>query len=134
MGDYFKHWLDTGRRADQELLPRIFYVNWFRKDDTGRFLWPGYGDNARVLAWIFDRCAETTDAVDTPIGRLPAPGALPTGGLNLDTTALAELLHVDTDAWRAEIPLIEQHYTTFGDRLPDDLHDQLDDLAKRLAT
>jgi phosphoenolpyruvate carboxykinase (GTP) len=134
MADYFAHWLDIGRRADQDLLPRIFYVNWFRKNDAGQFLWPGYGDNARVLAWIFNRCADTTPALDTPIGRLPSPGALPTNGLDIDPTALTQLLHVDTEAWRAEIPLIEAHYAIFADRLPDELRDQLDELAKRLST
>ena len=127
------NWLDIGRGADQELLPRLFYVNWFRKDDQGRFLWPGYGDNSRVLAWIFNRCADDADAVDTPIGRLPARGALPTDGLDIVSDALTELLHVDTEAWRAEIPLIDDHYATFGDRLPTELHDQLDALRKRLT-
>jgi phosphoenolpyruvate carboxykinase (GTP) len=132
MGDYFAHWLDIGRRVDQGLLPRIFYVNWFRKDTGGRFLWPGYGDNARVLAWIFDRCTGDAPATYTPIGRLPTPDALPLDGLDLRPGALDELLAVDPDAWETELSLIEDHYATFGDRLPTELHDQLDDLAKRL--
>jgi phosphoenolpyruvate carboxykinase (GTP) len=111
----------------------MFYVNWFRKGADGRFLWPGFGDNSRVLAWVFDRVAGRGEARDTPIGRLPAAGALDTDGLDVSAAALAELLAVDVDAWRGEIPLIEEHYAQFGDRLPAALHEQLDDLDKRLS-
>jgi phosphoenolpyruvate carboxykinase (GTP) len=133
MGDYFAHWLAIGDAADAEALPRLFYVNWFRKSADGRFLWPGYGDNSRVLAWVFDRCAGRAAARDTAIGRVPAPGALPTDGLDVDPADLAALVDVDADAWRAELPLIEEHYATFGDRLPSALRDELDALEKRLA-
>ncbi len=110
MGDYFAHWLRIGEASDASKLPKLFYVNWFRKDASGKFLWPGYGENSRVLAWVFDRCADATEAVDTPIGRLPTIGALPTEGLDVTDDALAELLSVDAAAWRAELPLIEEHY------------------------
>jgi phosphoenolpyruvate carboxykinase (GTP) len=133
MGDYFKHWLEIGAAADAEKLPKLFYVNWFRKDADGKFLWPGYGENSRVLAWVFARCAGAAAATDTAIGRLPEKGALPVDGLGLSDAALAELLSVDEDDWRAELPLIEEHYATFGDRLPTTLHDELDALAKRLT-
>jgi phosphoenolpyruvate carboxykinase (GTP) len=133
MGDYFEHWLRIGASSDPEALPRLYYVNWFRKGADGRFLWPGYGENSRVLAWIAERCAGRAAAVDTPIGRLPAPGALPTEGLAVAPGALEEILSVDRDAWRAEVPLIEEHYATFGDRLPSALRDELRALEKRLV-
>jgi phosphoenolpyruvate carboxykinase (GTP) len=134
MGDYFAHWLSVGAAAkDQSLLPKIFYVNWFRRDAEGKFLWPGYGENSRVLAWIFDRCAGGGGVIETPIGRLPDTGALDTAGLDLAPERLDELLAVDRDAWRNEVELIEEHYARFGDRLPDALRDQLLALDKRLA-
>ncbi len=133
MGDYFAHWIRIGASADESKLPKLFYVNWFRKDADGNFLWPGYGENSRVLAWAFERCAGHAEAKDTAIGRLPVPGALPVDGLKLAPGALDELLSVDEDDWRAELPLIEEHYAVFGDRLPTALHDELDALAKRLT-
>jgi phosphoenolpyruvate carboxykinase (GTP) len=133
MGDYFAHWLAIGEQADADLLPKFFYVNWFRKGADGKFLWPGYGENSRVLAWVFDRCDDAAAATDTAIGRVPSDGALPTAGLDLAPGALDELLRVDTEAWRAELPSIETHYDRFGDRLPQALRDELDALAKRLA-
>ena len=133
MGDYFAHWLDIGESADQSKLPKLFYVNWFRKDADGKFLWPGYGENSRVLSWVFERCDGDAAAADTAIGRLPTEAALPTDGLTLASGALAQLLSVDEDEWRAELPLIEEHYAVFGDHLPPALHDELDALAKRLT-
>ena len=132
MGDYFAHWLRIGEQADPDTLPRLFYVNWFRKDEDGHFLWPGYGENSRVLAWIFERCAGRAAATDTELGRLPAPGALPTDGLELPPGALDAMLSVDQDAWRAELPLIEQHYAIFGNHLPQKLRDELEALRARL--
>jgi phosphoenolpyruvate carboxykinase (GTP) len=133
MGDYFAHWLKIGEQADADKLPKLFYVNWFRKGADGKFLWPGYGENSRVLAWVFDRCNGAAASRETAIGRVPEPGALPTDGLALADGALDELIAVDTDAWRTELPLIEEHYDQFGDRLPRTLRDELDVLAKRLA-
>jgi phosphoenolpyruvate carboxykinase (GTP) len=133
MADYFGHWLHIGETADAGKLPRLYYVNWFRKNADGKFLWPGFGENSRVLAWVFDRCGGTSEATDTAIGRVPAPGALPANGLSVSSDDLAELLAVDEDAWRAEVPLIETHYAQFGDRLPNALHDELDELQKRLS-
>ena len=132
MGDYFAHWLAIGNGAERANLPRIFYVNWFRKGADGKFLWPGYGENSRVLAWIFDRVSGRGEAVDTPIGRLPAFGALQLDGLELRDGALDELLAVDADAWRGELQLIEDHFDSFGERLPDGLRMQLSALADRL--
>jgi phosphoenolpyruvate carboxykinase (GTP) len=136
MGDYFAHWLSIGNQSADDLLPKLFYVNWFRKSADGKFLWPGYGENSRVLAWVFERCedsAGTAGATDTAIGRVPDAGALETDGLDLAPSALAELLTVDTEAWRSELPSIETHYERFGDRLPQALRDELEALAKRLA-
>ena len=132
MGDYFAHWLRLGRKTDSSKLPKIFYVNWFRRDDDGRFIWPGFGDNSRVLGWVFERCAGASEAIDTPIGRMPTAGALDITGLNLSASALADLLRVDIEGWQREIPLIEQHYEQFGERLPAALTEQLDALRSRL--
>jgi phosphoenolpyruvate carboxykinase (GTP) len=134
MGDYFAHWLRIGGTAQHPgRLPKIFYVNWFRKGTDGRFLWPGYGDNARVLAWIFGRCAGDIKAVNTPIGRLPDQNDLIVDGLAISSETLERLLTVDTAAWRDEVLLIEEHFSKFGDRLPEELSDQLLALDKRLA-
>jgi phosphoenolpyruvate carboxykinase (GTP) len=133
MGDYFAHWLRIGASADADKLPRLFYVNWFRRDEDRKFLWPGYGENSRVLAWMFERCAGTADAVDTPIGRLPTRESFPTTGLDVPDAALDQLLSVDSPSWREELPLIEEHYASFGDHLPSALREQLDALEQRLA-
>ena len=117
MGDYFAHWLETGRREGAQ-LPKIFYVNWFRKDEDGRWLWPGYGENSRVLAWVFGRVAGTADARETPIGHLPTEGALPTEGLDISDEDLAALLEVDVEQWKAEIPSIREHYAQVRRQAP----------------
>ncbi len=132
MGDYFRHWLKIGESADREKLPRIYYVNWFRQDDEGRFMWPGYGENSRVLKWVFERVGGTAGAVETPIGLLPAAGALDVSGLGIAPAVIEELLRVDIDGWLAELPLIEQHFATFGDRLPEALSGELTKLGERL--
>jgi phosphoenolpyruvate carboxykinase (GTP) len=132
MGDYFAHWLETGGREGAR-LPKIFMVNWFRKDDGGRFMWPGFGDNSRVLAWIFRRCDDEAEAVETPIGLVPAPGALETTGLDLSSGDLEELLKVDPEEWKVQLPQIQQHYAGFGDALPGELRRQLDVLEERLG-
>jgi phosphoenolpyruvate carboxykinase (GTP) len=133
MGDYFAHWLAMGAKAEASKLPRIFYVNWFRKGTDGKFLWPGYGDNSRVLKWVFERATGGGQAVDTPIGRLPAQGALDLSGLTLSEANVAELLRVEVDAWTAELPLIRKHYDKFGSRLPKGLEDELQALEQRLT-
>ncbi len=132
MADYWTHWLRIGARAGAQ-LPRLYQVNWFRKGDDGRFLWPGFGDNSRVLRWIFERCEGSAAAVDTPIGRLPAPGALDLSGLSFDPGALATLTGVDVEGWLKEIPLIRDWYARFGDRLAPALAEQVDDLEDRLG-
>jgi phosphoenolpyruvate carboxykinase (GTP) len=134
MADYFEHWLTIGAKADAELLPRIFFVNWFRRDEEGRFLWPGFGENSRVLKWIFERVAGQADAVATPIGFLPTPASLDTSGLDVPDEDLEELLSVDIEGWRAAVPLIEKHYAQFGDRLPARLRDELAALEARLTS
>ena len=133
MADYFAHWLHIGEKADPEKLPRLYYVNWFRKNDDGAFLWPGYSHNSRVLAWIFERTAGRGQAVETPIGRVPAPGAIDLTGLDVSEEDMAELLRVDTEEWRAELPLVAEHYARFGDRLPAALAAEVDALKERLG-
>jgi len=131
-GDYFAHWLRIGASADPSRLPQIFFVNWFRRDDDGRFLWPGFGENSRVLKWIFERIDGSADAVDTAIGRLPTPDALDTDGLDIDPADLGEILRVDTEGWSSAIEEIREHFARFGDRLPAELNDQVDRLASAL--
>ncbi len=132
MGDYFAHWLWMGDRLGEK-APRIFYVNWFRKTPDGRWLWPGYGENSRVLAWMCARVDGRVGAVETPIGLLPRPEDLDLRGLDIPPEDVQELLRVDVDAWRAEIPDIERHFAQFGDRLPQRLWEQLRGLQARLG-
>jgi len=133
MADYFSHWLTMGASADPDKLPRIFYVNWFLKGPDGRFLWPGYGENSRVLEWVFERAAGRGEARETAIGSVPTPDALNTEGLGLSEETIAALLDVDVTAWRDELPAIEAHYATFADRLPPALRDELEELRRRLG-
>ena len=132
MADYFAHWLKMGKVADASKLPKIFYVNWFRKGDDGRWLWPGYGENSRVLEWVFERCAGRGEANETPIGYVPTKSGINIEGLAVTDADLTELLTVNLDEWRDEVPSIREHYATFGDRLPAALHGQVDALEKRL--
>jgi phosphoenolpyruvate carboxykinase (GTP) len=134
MGDYFAYWLAIGHQHDASKLPRIFAVNWFRKDSSGRWLWPGYSENSRVLEWIFRRLEGSAEAVDEPIGHLPAPGALNVARLKITPEAVEELLRVDRVAWAAELPLLREHFATFGDHLPAALMEQLDALEQRLLS
>jgi phosphoenolpyruvate carboxykinase (GTP) len=132
MADYWAHWLKFGEREGL-VLPKIFYVNWFRKDlDTGRFLWPGFGENSRVLEWVFRRCDDAVQARDTPIGRVPTPNALNTDGLDVPDEDLERILGVDPQEWKGEIPLIREFFDTFGERLPPAVTAQLDALEERL--
>jgi phosphoenolpyruvate carboxykinase (GTP) len=133
MGDYFAHWLEVGEQTDAGNLPKLFWVNWFRKGGDGSFLWPGYGENSRVLKWVIERLDGRAAAVETPIGLVPTPDALDTDGLELDADTLSQLLSVDPEAWRAEIPQVEAHYASIGERLPDALRDELETLEKRLS-
>jgi phosphoenolpyruvate carboxykinase (GTP) len=133
MADYFGHWLRIGREGDSAKLPRIFYVNWFRKDDEGNYLWPGFGDNSLVLAWIFRRCDGEAEATETPIGLVPTVGAIDTDGIDVSDEQMRELLTVDSEAVAAQLPQIEEHLARFGDDLPDELHTQLEELRRRLS-
>jgi phosphoenolpyruvate carboxykinase (GTP) len=132
MGDYFKHWIKIGATHEEGKLPKIFFVNWFRKDKDGKFMWPGYGENSRVLAWIFDRCDNKDNFVETSIGRLPKPGSIePPKGVSEE--AMKELCSVDTEGWKKEIADVrEKHYPKFGDKLPKELYAELDAIEKRL--
>jgi phosphoenolpyruvate carboxykinase (GTP) len=132
MGDYFAHWLNIGERSQK--LPKIFYVNWFRTDEQGKFLWPGYGENSRVLKWIFERCDQRVHAQDTPIGRLPEAKDLDTGGLDLPAAQLRRLLNVDVEGWLEEVPRIREHFAKFGKHLPAGMHRQVNELENRLRS
>lgn len=134
MADYWAHWLAIGERADSEKLPKLFTVNWFRRDDAGNFIWPGFGDNARVLDWVMRRVDGTADAVDTPIGRVPAPGALNTDGLDLNASELAELFAVDRDSWLREADLTQEYFEIFDGRVPAPVEAELVKLKERLRT
>jgi Phosphoenolpyruvate carboxykinase (GTP) len=133
VGDYLQHWIDVGKNADAGTLPKIFYVNWFRRGEDGRFLWPGFGENSRVLAWAIARIEGTGDAVDTPIGYVPSPDALDLDGLDAPAADLQAALAVDSQEWRAELPLIEQWFDIIGAKLPGVLRDELDHLRYRLG-
>jgi phosphoenolpyruvate carboxykinase (GTP) len=132
MADYFAHWLKIGAR-DGAQLPKVFYVNWFRKDEGGRFLWPGFGENSRVLEWVFRRCNGEGETVETPLGLVPGAGELNTEGLDIDADALDELLRVDADALKAQLPQVKEHLAKFGDQLPAPIRGQLETLEQRLA-
>jgi phosphoenolpyruvate carboxykinase (GTP) len=133
MADYFAHWLKIGQTPGAK-LPKIFYVNWFRKDEAGKFLWPGYGENSRVLSWVFARCAGHGAARETPIGMLPPVGGegIDTRGLDVSDEAMGELLRVDVEEWKAQLPQFHEHYARF-DNIPDELHAQLKALEQRLS-
>jgi phosphoenolpyruvate carboxykinase (GTP) len=131
--DYFTHWLEIGKASNPEALPKIFFVNWFRRDEDGRFLWPGFGENSRVLKWVFERVNGSVDAVDTAIGRLPAEGTLDTNGLEIDAADLDAILSVDEAGWREAIPQIREHFNQFGDLLPATLQVAVDTLEAKLG-
>lgn len=132
MGDYFDHWLNMGQRHQNAQLPRIYYVNWFRKGEDGKFLWPGFGENSRVLKWIFERISGQEHAVKTPIGYLPAEGAIDLTGLNLEAHAMEQLLFVDKKLWKQEAEELEHYFQKFGDRLPAGIKEELNQLKKRI--
>ena len=133
MGEYFRHWLEIGVRGETENLPRIFYVNWFRKDADGKYIWPGFGENSRVLEWVFRRCDDNAEATETPIGLVPAAGELNLDGLEVTDEQMRELTTVNEDALRLELPQVEEHMATFGDELPAELAAQLEALKQRLG-
>ena len=133
VGDYFEHWIDVGKGADAGKLPKIFYVNWFRRDAAGKFVWPGFGENVRVLKWAIERIEGRAPALDTAIGRVPTPESLDVSGLDIAPDAVAAALHVDLDEWRAEIPAIEEWFHKVGEQLPSSMHDELAALELRLG-
>ena len=133
MADYFKHWLKVGTQTDKEKLPQIFFVNWFRRDEDGRFMWPGYGENSRVLKWVFERLNGTAEADKTAIGYLPNATSLDTTGMQINEADLQAITSVDVDGWREAVPQIRDHYAAFGDRLPNELATALDALESSLS-
>jgi phosphoenolpyruvate carboxykinase (GTP) len=133
MGEYFQHWINVGAKSTEDKLPKIFFVNWFRKNAEGKFMWPGYGDNSRVLAWIFDRCDGKDNAVKTQIGWMPKDGAIDVSGLNVSHDAMQEILSVDVEGWKKEIADVRaNHYPKFGDKLPKELMAEMEALENRL--
>jgi len=132
MGDYVSHWIDIGRRENAQ-LPKLFYVNWFRKDEDGKFLWPGFGENSRVLEWVFRRCGGDLDAEETPLGLVPKEGDLNADGLDMDPAALAAVLKADEDGLREQLPQVKEHLDRLGDTLPPEVRSQCEALEHRLA-
>jgi phosphoenolpyruvate carboxykinase (GTP) len=132
-GDYFAHWIEVGKNADAVKLPRIFYVNWFRRDPSGGFVWPGFGEDMRVIKWALERIEGRAAAEDTPIGRVPTADSLDAAGLDLTPQQLEIALTVDADEWRREIPLIEEWFAKIGTSLPSSMKDELDALKQRLG-
>ncbi|HHU12107.1 MAG TPA: phosphoenolpyruvate carboxykinase (GTP) [Clostridiaceae bacterium] len=132
VGDYLNHWLDIGKASDKSRLPKIFYVNWFRKDEDGRWLWPGFGENSRVLKWIVERCAGKAGAKTTPIGYMPRPEDLDLFGLDISRDDMDKLLDVDVAAWKQEALSIRRHFDGYGEKMPQALYDELDKLEARL--
>jgi phosphoenolpyruvate carboxykinase (GTP) len=132
-GDYLNHWINLGKNADSEKLPKIFYVNWFRRGEDGRFLWPGFGENSRVLKWIIDRIEHKADAVSTPIGLVPTAADLTLDGLDVDAADVEEALAVDVEEWKAEIPLIEEWLEFLGEKVPSGIRDEFEALKQRLG-
>ena len=132
-GDYFGHWIDVGKDNDESKLPKIFYVNWFRKDENGKFVWPGFSENGRVLKWVIERLEGEAAAVETPIGHVPTPDSLDVTGLDLSREALEVALAVDPEEWRDEVPLIDEWFAKIGDKVPDALRIELDTLKSRLG-
>jgi phosphoenolpyruvate carboxykinase (GTP) len=133
VGDYLQHWLDIGKQADASKLPKIFYVNWFRRAQDKHFLWPGFGENSRVLKWAIERIEGKAGAQETPIGYVPTAADLDTDGLTENAADFAEALKVDADEWRAELPLIQEWFDKIGEKVPSTLHDELAALRERLA-
>jgi len=133
VGDYFAHWIDIGKNSDESKLPKVFFVNWFRRDEEGRFLWPGFGENSRVLKWVVDRIEQTAGGRSTPIGIVPSVEDLDLDGLDIDPDDVAKALEVDADEWRAELPLIEEWFEFVGEKLPTGIKDEFDGLKQRLA-
>ena len=134
VGDYISHWLEIGSNADPEKLPSLFWVNWFRKDEEGKFLWPGFGENCRVLKWVLERVEGSGEATETAIGNVPSPSGLDLDGLDLTESRLRELLSVDNSRWAEEVPLIESHFAFIGERLPNTLVNELEELKHRLQS
>jgi phosphoenolpyruvate carboxykinase (GTP) len=131
--DYFQHWIDTGKRADADKLPKIFYVNWFRRDENKKFLWPGFGENSRVLKWAIERIEGKAAATETPIGYVPGADDLDLSGLDESREEIEAALKIDLDEWRAEVPLIEEWFEKFGEKLPTVLRAELEVLKQRLG-
>jgi len=133
VGDYFQHWIDLGKNSDESKLPKIFFVNWFRRGKNGRFLWPGFGENSRVLKWVIERVEGRANGQSTPIGVVPTAGDLDLAGLDVSAADVDEALAVDPDEWRDELPKIEEWFEFVGEKLPTGIKDEFDALKHRLS-
>jgi phosphoenolpyruvate carboxykinase (GTP) len=133
VGDYKGHWINLGKNADESKLPKIFFVNWFRRGDDGRFLWPGFGENSRVMKWIIERVEGKANGATTPIGIVPGAGDLDLDGLDADPSDVNEALAVNVQEWRDELPLIEEWFEFVGEKLPTGVKDEFEALKQRLA-
>ena len=131
--DYLQHWLDIGEKSTEDKLPKIFFVNWFRRGPDKKFLWPGFGDNSRVLKWIIERVSGTGHAVETPIGYMPTPDDIDRAGLDATDEELHEILTIDKAEWEQELASIREYYAGFGDKLPKELMKQLEAVEERLS-
>jgi phosphoenolpyruvate carboxykinase (GTP) len=133
VGDYIKHWLTMGKRTEASKLPKIFYVNWFRRGADGRFLWPGFGENMRVLKWAIEQVEGNTSSHETALGLVPTPGALDTASISVSAEDIAEASLVNTAEWKDELPLIDEWFTTIGKKLPEQMHNQLELLKANVS-
>jgi len=134
VGDYINHWIEIGKKSSPEKLPKIFYVNWFRRGEGGKFLWPGYGENSRILKWAIERIEGSADAVETPLGYAPSPGAIDVEGLDVSAADMQAALHVDMAEWNSELPLIDDWFTTIGPKLPIEMSMELEKLRAKLIS
>ena len=132
VGDYLSHWLDIGTKTNPDKLPKIFYVNWFRRDKDGKFLWPGFGENSRILKWVIQRIEGEVDAVKTPIGLAPNLNDLDLAGLSVTSDQLKQATKVDKDEWLAELPMIEKWFESIGGKLPSEMRSELSSLKERI--
>lgn len=133
VGDYLNHWLEIGKKSTPDKLPKIFYVNWFRRGEGGKFLWPGYSENIRILKWAISRIEGSPDAVESPLGYSPTPGAIDVEGLDVSAADMAAALRIDTNEWLEELPLIDDWFTTIGPKLPMEMTVELENLRARVA-
>jgi phosphoenolpyruvate carboxykinase (GTP) len=134
VGDYLKHWVGIGKKSSPDKLPKIFYVNWFRRGEGGKFLWPGYGENSRILKWAIERLEGSADAIETPLGFAPSPGAIDVAGLDVSPADMEAAVRVDVSEWQSELPLIDEWFKTIGPKLPSEMGVELEKLRSKVSS